>query len=395
MEAERLDILAFVSSFYRFAGPNNPILDLGNYLVQKMGLKFGVVTTANPLDPEFAKCASFPIVRGLSGSSNSMFERLAYGPINIIRARTAMARLRPRRTLVFASHDTAFEVAAGAGRRVLLGQNVLLNVAHRGWARKFGIPFWRPPGWRSRVFETLDVTASRTILGGILAHSVFQKDLYSAIGIPAERIRIVPHCLDMNRINQTGNQPSENSFPSDETSVLFAGYLEPWKGVNELLAAAESAAVEARLVVRFVGQGSLVTTVREASQKPRMGPNLRIELLPWTSPSKLFDLMRKADILAIPSHVELFGMAALEAMALGKPVIATRYGGIAEVIRHGQDGLLVNPFDRREFAEALIRLAQDGALRRRLGTNGRERVRDRYDAPAVAPQFVRAVEELC
>src|SRR5437879_2607171 len=179
-----------------------------------MGLKFGVVTTANPLDPEFAKCASFPIVRGLSGSSNSMFERLAYGPINIVRARTAMARLRPRRTLVFASHDTAFEVAAGAGRRVLLGQNVLLNVAHRGWARKFGIPFWRPPGWRSRVFEALDVTASRTILGGILAHSVFQKDLYSAIGIPAERIRIVPHCLDMNRIDRTGNQPSEKDRKS-------------------------------------------------------------------------------------------------------------------------------------------------------------------------------------
>src|SRR5437870_12038088 len=118
-----------------------------------MRLKFGVVTTANPLDPEFAKCASFPIVRGLSGSSNSMFERLAYGPINIVRARTAMARLRPRRTLVFASHDTAFEEAPGAGRRVLHGQNVLLNVAHPGWASKFGIPFRPPPGRSSRALD--------------------------------------------------------------------------------------------------------------------------------------------------------------------------------------------------------------------------------------------------
>ena len=395
MSDDRLDLLAFVSSFYRFAGPNNPILDLGNYLVGNLGVSFAVITTSNPPDPDFARSVRFPIIRGLFGVSNSMLDRLASGPFNIVRARRAVARLRPRRIFVVASHDTAFEVAIATGQRVVLGQNVLLNVAQRGWAKKFGIPFWRPPRWRSDVFETLDVIASKTIIGGILAHTRFQRTLYMALGIPAERIRIVPHCVDTKRIEQTGDRGGENSSIPDETCVLFAGHLQPWKGVIELLAAAELAAKETRLILRFVGQGPLEGAVRSASRKAGLGPNLRIELLRWTSPAKLFGLMRNADIITVPSCVELFGMAALEAMTMGKPIVATRYGGIAEVVRDGQEGFLVDPFDRKEFAEALVRLANDAALRRRLGMSGSLRVRSEYDVHVVAPQFVRAMEDLC
>lgn len=395
MEDDGLDLLAFVSSFFRFAGPNNPVLDLGNYMVRKMGLKFGVITTAHPLDREFAKCAAFPISRGLSGSSNGMLDRFSYGAINVVRARRAMARLRPRRTIVFASLDTAFEVAVATGRRVVLGQNVLLNVAHRGWSTRFGVPFWRPPTWRSAIYETLDVIVSRTILGGILAHSQFQKQLYLMIGIPEERIRVVPHCIDSNRIDQTKDESAEDSSAVESKTVLFAGHLEAWKGVTELLAAAEAAARETRLILRFVGGGALARQVKEASGRLGLERNLHIELLPWTSPSKLFGIMRRADIIAVPSCVELFGMTALEAMALGKPVVATKYGGIAEVVRHERDGLLVDPFNRREFSEALVRLANDDAMRRRMGASGRERVRVEYDVGAVVPKFVRAMEEMC
>ena len=394
MEDGELDLLAFVSSFFRFAGPNNPVLDLGNYLVRKMGLKFGVVTTAHPLDREFAKYASFPITRGLSGSSNSMLGRLSTGPINVIRAKRAIERLRPRRTIVFASLDTAFEVAAASGERVVLGQNVLLNFAHRGWATKFGVPFWPPPTWKRTIYETLDVTVSKTIVRGILAHTQFQKQLYIAIGIPEERIRVVPHCVDMDRIDEAKDEPAERPSAAESTSVLFVGHLEAWKGVTELLVAAGAAATETPLNLRFVGGGSLEGEVKAASRSHEAERNLRIELLPWTSPPKLFGIMRRADIIAVPSCVELFGMTALEAMALGKPVVATRYGGIAEVVRHDRDGILVNPFDRREFAAALVRLAEDDALRRRQGTSGRERVRAEYEVGAVAPKFVRALEEL-
>ncbi len=395
MEGNGLDLLAFVSSFFRFAGPNNPVLDLGNYLVRKMGLKFGVITTAHPLDRDFAKCAAFPISRGLSGSSNGMLGRFASGPINVILAKRAIEGLRPQRTIVFASLDTAFEVAAARGERVVLGQNVLLNVAHRGWATKFGVPFWRSPTWARTIYETLDVTVSKTILRGILAHSQFQKQLYLATGIPEERIRVVPHCIDTNRIDEVNGEPAEDSSAAESKSVLFVGHLEAWKGVNELLAAAETAARETPLKLRFVGRGPLERQVKAASGNRGAGRNLSIDLLPWTSPPKLFGIMRRADIIAVPSCVELFGMTALEAMALGKPVVATKYGGIAEVVRHERDGLLVDPFNRREFSEALVRLANDDAMRRRMGESGRERVRVEYDVGAVVPKFVRAMEEMC
>jgi len=215
------------------------------------------------------------------------------------------------------------------------------------------------------------------------------------IGIPEERIRVVPHCIDSNRIDQTGDESAEDSSAVESKSVLFAGRLEAWKGVTELLAAAEAAARETRLILRFVGGGPLAGQVREASGRLGLERNLHIELLPWTSPSKLFGIMRRADIIAVPSCVELFGMTALEAMALGKPVVATKYGGIAEVVRHERDGLLVDPFNRREFSEALVRLANDDAMRRRMGESGRERVRVEYDVGAVVPKFVRAMEEMC
>jgi glycosyltransferase involved in cell wall biosynthesis len=85
------------------------------------------------------------------------------------------------------------------------------------------------------------------------------------------------------------------------------------------------------------------------------------------------------DVLVLPSLQEPFGRSIIEAMALGVPVVASRVGGIPEIIRDGIDGLLVPPGDELALADAIGRLADDSALRRRLGRAGANTVRERFD----------------
>jgi glycosyltransferase involved in cell wall biosynthesis len=84
-------------------------------------------------------------------------------------------------------------------------------------------------------------------------------------------------------------------------------------------------------------------------------------------------LFHAADVVAVPSVTEPFGMVALEASASGLPVIASSTGGLPEVVEDERTGLLVSPGDATALARAIVRLARDGELRRRLGGAGRER----------------------
>jgi glycosyltransferase involved in cell wall biosynthesis len=99
-------------------------------------------------------------------------------------------------------------------------------------------------------------------------------------------------------------------------------------------------------------------------------------------------LLGAADLLALASDTEGVPGVALEAGYLGLPVVATRVGGVPECVVHGETGLLVEPGDSGALMTALSRLAADPELRLRLGSAGRERVRDRHSIDHVADMFV-------
>ena len=105
---------------------------------------------------------------------------------------------------------------------------------------------------------------------------------------------------------------------------------------------------------------------------------------------ELPDFYRGADIVVVPSLSEAFGMATVEAMACGLPVVATDAGGLPEVVVDGETGLLVRRNDPRGLADALVRLAGDEQLRRRLGAAGRSRVEQLFSYDRIAVE----VEEL-
>jgi glycosyltransferase involved in cell wall biosynthesis len=97
-------------------------------------------------------------------------------------------------------------------------------------------------------------------------------------------------------------------------------------------------------------------------------------------------------VFVMPSYYETFGISCLEAMAFGLPVVATRAGGLPEVVEDGVTGLLVPPGDTHALAEAIGRLLRDPDLRRRLGEAGRERVLARFTAEHVVKEMIPVYE---
>jgi glycosyltransferase involved in cell wall biosynthesis len=105
---------------------------------------------------------------------------------------------------------------------------------------------------------------------------------------------------------------------------------------------------------------------------------------------ELQQLYARAAIVACPSRREGFGVACLEAMAHGRPVVASAVGGLTDLVVDGETGLLVPPRDVVALRAALDRLLGDRDLRRRLGSAGRERARERFSWDAVTDATLAA-----
>jgi mannosylfructose-phosphate synthase len=119
----------------------------------------------------------------------------------------------------------------------------------------------------------------------------------------------------------------------------------------------------------------------------------RVHITGYIPDEHLVAVYRQAEMFVLPSLFEPFGMTALEAMACGRPVVASRLGGIREVITSEESGLLVDPADPAEFSAAIIRLLNDEHLARRIGVQGRDIVRERYSWEAIAAQHIAFYEK--
>jgi glycosyltransferase involved in cell wall biosynthesis len=118
-----------------------------------------------------------------------------------------------------------------------------------------------------------------------------------------------------------------------------------------------------------------------------------VHLLGHQPPEGLFPAVAAADIVVMPSLWEAFGIVALEAMALGRPIVASAAGGLRELVRDGRDGVLVPPDDPSALAGALMRLLGDHPLRERLGASARGRAEE-FAPAAIAARFAECVREV-
>lgn len=181
---------------------------------------------------------------------------------------------------------------------------------------------------------------------------------------------------------------------ADKRVLLMAGRLTREKGMNTILRALDDLGgftPDARLLL--LSARDIEAQIREefAHLRPR------ICVGGWLSGEELRAAYQMADVVAVPSnYVDPFPTVNLEAMAMGKPVVATRFGGSAEIVVDGETGFIVDPFDRAAFADRLRRLLNDEGLRREMGWRGRERIRRKFQLKRQVQQMVdiyrRAIE---
>jgi glycosyltransferase involved in cell wall biosynthesis len=160
--------------------------------------------------------------------------------------------------------------------------------------------------------------------------------------------------------------------------ILCVGRLVPAKGQHVLLAAVRRLVASGRPVrLRLVGDGPARQSLEQAARDAGMAAHVVFEGA--VNQDRIRQLYASADVFALASFAEGVPVVLMEAMAMEIPCVATRVCGIPELIRDGEDGILVAPSDDAELAEALGRLMDDPTLGRTLGRAGRARVRDRYD----------------
>jgi len=182
--------------------------------------------------------------------------------------------------------------------------------------------------------------------------------------------RIIPNGIDLAQFG-TPRPPIER-YHDGKLNVLFVGRLEKRKGLSHLLRAwrhVRRELPEVRLIV--VGEGRPLT----GYQRYAVAENLsEVVFTGYVSPEDLLRYYHTCDVFCAPSTgQESFGIVLLEAMAAGKPIVASAIPGYQEVVRHQQEALLVDPKNEHALALSLVHLLADRELRQRLGEAGRRR----------------------
>jgi phosphatidylinositol alpha-mannosyltransferase len=183
--------------------------------------------------------------------------------------------------------------------------------------------------------------------------------------------RLIPHGVELKHFSD-GVSPIED-LVDGKLNILFVGRLEKRKGVAYLIKAYEQVKREcpnSRLII--VGAAEKLGKIYEQQVRERELKD--VIFAGYVSDTDLPRYYRTADIFCAPAiGKESFGMVLLEAMAAGKPIIASEIVGYSKVVTHGVEGLLVPPRDEEALAQAIISLLNDASLRHQMGTRGREK----------------------
>jgi len=238
-----------------------------------------------------------------------------------------------------------------------------------------------------RVYERLDALALRAF-ARVAAVSRASRAEMLARGLRPDRVAVVP-----NGIALPGAAPDRERAraalarlvpePGRSPVVGYLGRLSAEKGVLELAEALASPLLGGVRAV-LVGDGPLRAEV-EAALAAR-GLTGRAHLLGWRDDATA--LLPAFDALVLPSWREGVPLAALEAFAAGVPLVASRVGGMPDVVREGETGLLVPPRDPAALAAALASLLADAGRRRALATAAAADLRARFSAPAMARAYL-------
>jgi len=368
--------IALVSP-YDFAYPGgvaNHIISLGNHLAQ-MGheVKFiapasSPITTLGDRFIHIGKPRPIPI----SGS-------IARVVISPMLSTTITAMLDEEKFDIVHLHEPLMPMLCTTVLRMSRTANVGTFHAFDGKGYNIAKPFVGPV-FLKRWFSKLD---------GLIAVSKPAKEFVSKF-FPAD-YNVIPNGVDTEHFSPDVAPLEE--FSDGKLNILFVGRLEKRKGVDYLLKAYRHVRRDipnSRLIV--VGPG---TKLRRKYEKLVKKNGLKdVVFIGFVSYDELPRYYKTADVFCAPATGwESFGIILLEAMAVGKPVVASNIDGYASILTHGAEGLLVPPKDEESLAQALISLLSDEALRQKMGAKGILKAQE-YDWKNVARRVLDYYREV-
>jgi len=208
-----------------------------------------------------------------------------------------------------------------------------------------------------------------------ISHKI--KDVLVNDGIPADRIFVVPSGINPNRFTNAAKDYliSEFNIKSSDHVVINVAHLAGHKGQQYLVRAIPHVLAKIPNVRFFiVGGGDLMEKLKVLAAS--LG--LKNELIFTGFRRDVGAFYQIADLFVMSSVQEGLGTAILDALALGKPVVAAKSGGIPEIIKNGESGLLVSPADPKALSEGIIRMLSDDELAKRVARTGKSLVKQKF-----------------
>lgn len=292
----------------------------------------------------------------------------------------ALARLvrliRARRFDVVHTHLFRSDLH-GLAAAELTGAPALVSTEHSSGSR-------RKRSWAfGRLFR---LTATRfdrivAVSGEVADH------LRAWSGVGNGKVTMIPNGIEIHGYRAIPAGPAR----AHARVVCFIGRFEPRKGVPTLIEAA-AALAHRRPDIRFRLVGDGPGRAEAEKQATQVALNSQIEFA--GSRSDIAKVLAECDVFALPSYSEGLSISLLEAMAAGRPIVATAVGGAPEAIEDGRSGLLVPPYDAAALAFAIERLLDQPGLARTLGENARRAVEERFTIDANAERVWAVYHEV-
>jgi L-malate glycosyltransferase len=212
-----------------------------------------------------------------------------------------------------------------------------------------------------------------------------REDTCYSLGISRE-IRVIPNFLDVTRFRPLGLPRADRS----KKRLVHVSNFRPVKRIGALIEIFRRIRAQVPATLVLAGEGPEMAGAKQQIADAQLESDVEYA----GEVHDVVALFATADLFLLPSATESFGLAALEAMACEVPVIASRVGGLPEVIDDGISGFLHEPDDLDGMAATAVRLLTDDDLHQRIGRAGRAAAVERYSADRVVPQYEAAYEQL-
>jgi len=194
-----------------------------------------------------------------------------------------------------------------------------------------------------------------------------------------KNIHIIPNPIELEKTISSNQNKGSSTI-----EVLVACRIVNGKGIDVVCKAAKK--INKNIHIKVAGDGSDRKNL-ELFVKSN-GLSDKVEFLGWLSTPEMEQELSSADIFCLPTKKDSFGMVFIEAMKYGLPIIASNWQAIPDVVPDGEVGILVDPTDENEVAQAINKLAEDADLRLKFSKGAYRVVKERYSIEAIAPQLI-------